>query len=136
VVGDAAADASEPLAQVSDDNLQWAAYVVRVDMAPNQNRLTAKLFGIAGGDPAINGLYTYIAFLTDPHESWQIYRVGDFLDYRILSAAPGRIDLELRESTTNPATGAFGSRTRRVIIGWTPGADGMTPTSVTVTPAQ
>jgi hypothetical protein len=136
VPGNAAANVSDTLAQVSDDNLQWAASVVRVDMAPNQARLTVKLFGTAGGDPATNGLYTYVAFLSDPHEGWQIYQVGDFLDYRILSAAPGRVDLELHESTMSPATGEIGSRTRRVVIGWTLGPDGMTPTSVSVTPVQ
>jgi hypothetical protein len=132
----AASGPSQTLTPEEDENLVWAAAVVRVDFVPNQTGLTAKLFGFAGGDPAMNGLYTYIAFLSDPHEAWRIFRLGDFLDYRILSASPGRVDVELLESTMSTATTEIGSRTRRVIVTWTPGADGAPPTEVAVAPAQ
>ena len=98
--------------------------------------LAAKLFGTAGGDPAMNGLYTHIAFFQDPAEGWRVFRIGDVLDYRVLSQRPGRVDLELEESTMDEATGRIGSRTRRVIIGWPIAADGSAPAEVTVTPAQ
>jgi hypothetical protein len=127
---------SAPLAPDTDENLVWAASVVKVDFAPNQTDLTAKLFGTAGGDPAMNGLYTYVAFFVGPHEGWRVYKLGDFLDYRILAASPGRIDLELRESTMNAATSEIGSRTRRVIVSWAQGGEDAAPAAVTVTPAQ
>ena len=89
-----------------------------------------------GGDPAMNGLYTHVAFFDSPAEGWRVFRIGDFLDYRVLSEAPGRVDLEINESTMDEATGNIGSRTRRIIVGWAVATDGSVPATVTVTPAQ
>ncbi len=122
------ADASE-----GDDGLQWAAGVVRLDPIPGES---AKLFGTAGGDPAMNGLYTYIAFFRSPADGWAVYRIGDVLDYTVLSHARGRVDLDLHESTFDEVSGAIGSRHRKVIVQWTQGADGDAPTAVTITPAR
>lgn len=116
--------------------LQDAAAVVRLDQLAGQGPLAAKLFGTAGGDPAMNGLHTHVAFFQSPAEGWRVFRIGDVLDYRILSQRPGRVDLELEESTMDEATTRIGSRTRRVIIGWPIAADGSAPAEVTVTPAQ
>lgn len=124
--------APEPANQ-GEDGLQWAASVVELDPIPDQD---AKLFGTAGGDPAMNGLYTYIAFYPSPAEGWVIYKIGDVLDYTILSSSAGRVDLDLHESTMDEATGNIGSRHRKVIVRWTAGEDGAPPTSVTVTPGE
>lgn len=121
---------------VTDDGLQAAAAVVRLDELAGQGPLAAKLFGTAGGDPAMNGLYTYIAFFESPAEGWRVFRLGDVLDYRILSQRPGRVDLELEESVMDEASGRIGSETRRVIVGWPIAADGSPPAEVTVAPAQ
>ena len=117
---------------VDGDGLQWAAGVVRVDGMSDES---AKLFGTAGGDPAMNGLYTYIAFYLSPAEGWAVYKIGDFLDYTVLSSGPGRVDLDLHESTYDEASGNIGDRRRKIIVQWTPGADESAPASVTVTPA-
>ena len=101
-----------------------------------QGDRTVKMFGTAGGDPAMNGLYTHVAFFDSPAEGWRVFRIGDFLDYRVLSEAPGRVDLEINESVMDEATGNIGSRTRRVIVGWAVATDGSVPATVTVTPAQ
>ncbi|MBU1346933.1 MAG: hypothetical protein KKA16_08260 [Alphaproteobacteria bacterium] len=122
------ADASE-----GDDGLQWAAGVVRVDPIPGES---AKLFGTAGGDPAMNGLYTYIAFFHSPAEGWAVYRIGDFLDYTVLSHANGRVDLDVQESTYDEASGEIGDRRRKIIVQWTQGPNDQTPTAVTATPAR
>ena len=58
----------------------------RLNIVPNQPGNSVKMFAMAGGDPAMNGLQTYLAFYADPDEGWVIFRIGDFLDYRILSA--------------------------------------------------
>ena len=131
--------ASGPAATVqpdADEGQQWAAAVVELDPLTRQGDRTVKLFGTAGGDPAMNGLYTHVAFFDSPAEGWRVFRIGDFLDYRVLSEAPGRVDLEIDESTMDEATGNIGSRTRRVIIGWALATDGSAPATVTVTPAQ
>lgn len=124
--------AAQTLAPESDAQLQTAASVVELTPLEGQN---AKLFGTAGGDPAMNGLYVHIAFFIDPAEGWRVFRLGDFLDYRVLRAAPGVVDLELTESVMDSATQQIGSQKRRMIVGWTPGENGAAPTAVTVTPA-
>ncbi|MDI1326300.1 MAG: hypothetical protein PSV23_05815 [Brevundimonas sp.] len=131
--------ASGPAATLQPEtapDLQQTASVVSLDELKLQGALTAKLFGTAGGDPAMNGLYTHLAFFQSPAEGWRVFRLGDFLEYRVLSEAPGRVDLEIRESVMDPATTTIGSRTRRVIVGWAAVADGSAPATVTVTPAR
>lgn len=113
--------------------VQAAASVVRVDQLPGE---IAKLFGTAGGDPAMNGLYAHIAFYLSPADGWAIYRIGDVLDYTIRSHANGRVDLDIHESTMDEAGGAIGDRHRKIIVQWTQGPNDIAPTAVTVTPAQ
>ena len=119
-----------------DENQQWAASVVELTPLTRQGDRTVKLFGTAGGDPAMNGLYTHVAFFDSPAEGWRVFRIGDFLDYRVLSETPGRVDLEVNESIMDEATGNIGSRKRRVIIGWAVATDGSVPATISVTPAQ
>jgi hypothetical protein len=116
----------------SDDNLQSAASVVQISELRRQGDLTVKLFGTAGGDPAMNGLYTYIAFNESPADGWRIFRLGDFLSYRILSETPGRLSLEVRESIMNERTGDIGTRVRRLRVGWTAGRSSASPATVSV----
>ncbi|MBU1383964.1 MAG: hypothetical protein KKG14_08450 [Alphaproteobacteria bacterium] len=132
----AASGPAATLTPEADPALQQAAGVVRLDPLTGQGPLAAKLFGMAGGDPAMNGLHTHLAFFQSPAEGWRVFRLGDVLDYRILSQRAGRVDLELRESVMDEATGQIGDRTRRVIVGWPIAADGSAPAEVTVTPAQ
>ena len=83
----------------------------------------------------MNGLYTYLAFFDSaPGEGWRVFRLGDFLSYRILAEAPGRLTLEVRESVLNEASGEIGARTRRLLVSWRGG--GGPPASVTVTAAR
>jgi hypothetical protein len=119
-----------------DENLQWAAAVVRIDALRNQGDATAKLFGTAGGDPAMNGLYTYLAFFESPADGWRVFRLGDFLTYRILSEARGRLVLEIRESVMNERTGDIGTRVRRLLVSWSAGAGGTPPATLSVTAAR
>ena len=131
--------AAGPAATVQPDtdaNQQWAASVVELTPQTRQGDRTVKLFGTAGGDPAMNGLYTHVAFFDSPAEGWRVFRIGDFLDYRVLSETPGRVDLEVNESIMDEATGNIGSRKRLVIIGWAVATDGSVPATINVTPAQ
>ena len=132
-----AAGEPEALAVETTEYASAAASVVRVDFLENQGGSAGvKLFGTAGGDPAANGLYTYIAFYIGPGGDWVVFPVGNFIDYRILFDAPGRVDLEITETTIDEATAEMGSQTRRVIVSWTDVMDDAPPESVTVTPAQ
>lgn len=138
-VAEALVPAGEPqaLAIETTEYASAAASVVKADLLENQGDAPGvKLFGTAGGDPAANGLYTYIAFYLSPGGDWAVFPVGNFIDYRILSDTQGRVDLEISETTIDEATGEMGSAVRRVIINWTPATDEAPPAAVTVTPAQ
>jgi len=124
---------SETIRPDPDENLQWAAGVIQLNALRNQGDQTVKLFGTAGGDPAMNGLYTYLAFFESPGDGWRVFRLGDFLTYRMVSETPGRLALEVRESVMNARTGDIGSRVRRLTVSWTPGPGGALPGSVRVT---
>jgi hypothetical protein len=129
--------AAQPGATVrpdTEESLQWAASVVRIDELRRQGDLTARLFGTAAGDPAMNGLYTWLAFFGSPDEGWRVFRVGDFLSYRIVAETPGRVTLDVRESVMDPPTGDIGARTRRLLISWRAGAE--PPPFVRVTVAR
>jgi hypothetical protein len=118
-----------------DANLQWAAAVEQVTQLRSQGDPAAKLFGAAGGDPTMNGLHTYLAFYESP-DGWRLFRIGDFLAYRVVAEARGRLTLEIRESVFNQETSEVGARTRRLQVRWTAGADGQPPASINVTAAR
>ncbi len=122
-----------PLSTDGDENLQWAASVVQLVPIEGQG---AKLFSTAGGDPAVNGLYTYMAFFAGPADGWSVYRLGDFRDVGVRAITPGRLDLEITEDAVDPGSGEIVQSRRRAIVRWTPGPDGAPPTRVTVTPAR
>jgi hypothetical protein len=113
-----------------EDDLQWAASVVQLNPLGRLGS-GAKLFGLAGGDPAANGLHTFLAFYLSPADGWRLFEIGDFLSYRILSDRPGRVLIAIEESTMN-ADGATGSRRRRLELSWTPGGEGAPPETVSV----
>lgn len=115
----------------TDANLQWAASVTVVNDLRLQGDNTVKLFGTASGDPAMNGLYTHLAFFVDQDEGWRVFRIGDFLDYRVVTETRGRVVLAIHESVMDRRSN-ISSRRRQLIVTWTPGRDGAPPTSVTV----
>jgi hypothetical protein len=117
----------------AEESLQWAASVVQLDPLRRQP-LTAKVFGTAGGDPAMNGLHTYLAFAGSMDEGWRIFRLGDFVSYRILAEAPGRLTFEVRESLLDKRTGDVSERTRRLLVSWRGGS--APPASVTLSPPR
>jgi hypothetical protein len=120
----------------ADEDLQWAAAVVELDMLRNQGDATVKLFGLAGGDPAMNGLYAYLAFFESTGHGWRIFRLGDYLDYRIVSERRGRLLLEISESLMDADTGRISAGRRRLLVTWSAGAAGEPPASVRVTAAR
>lgn len=126
----------ETVREDPDEGLQWAAGVVRIDELRRQGDLGGKLFGTAGGDPAMNGLYTYLAFFESAGDGWRVFRLGDFVNYRILAETPGRVTLQIEENFMNDPTGEIGTRARRLLVSWRPGPVGTPPTSVQIAIAR
>jgi hypothetical protein len=124
-----------PVKALPGDNLQAYASVVEVHALAEATGMDGKIFGVAGGDPAMNGLQTYIAFYRNPAEGWWVYQIGDFLSFKILNQSSGRVDLEVEESTIDEATGTIGTRTRRMIVGFNVGPAEEQPVILRITPA-
>ncbi|MBY0568845.1 MAG: hypothetical protein K2P70_16125 [Hyphomonadaceae bacterium] len=126
-------------ALAQDDPALAAFGVVRFNDLPDISNVAAvRLFGIGGGDQAMNGLRVYLGFVSAHDERG--FLLGDFYDYRVITASPGRIDLEIDEDVMDDA-GQISQLTRRVIVSWTeleqePSPNPEFPTTVTITPAQ
>lgn len=96
-----------------------------------EHALAVHLYGTAGGDPAMNGLNTFIAFYQSPADGYKVFMIGDFNSYRVVSERLGEVVLQVDENIMSDA-GEIGSRTRRLRVSWTPPADSTAPTTVRV----
>lgn len=112
----------DPVAPATDNDAQMAASVVEVHDLAEVVGVSGKIYGDAGGDPAMNGLHTWLALYRSPADGWWVFPIGDVLSVRILGQSKGRIDLELRESVMDEATSEIGDRTRRIVVLVQPGA--------------
>lgn len=66
----------------------------------------AKIYSTAGGDPAINGLYTYLAIPTDePGGGWNVFQIGDFNEWKIVEEKKDHIVLAVSRSWVDQASG-------------------------------
>ena len=123
----------------TDDYHQYTASVSDVTPLTRQgdgeNDLAVHLYGTSGGDPAMNGLYTYIAFWQSPADGHRVFRIGDFNSFRVVSERKGEVVLHIEENTID-SEGTIGSRSRRIAVSWTPPADGTSPTTIRVAPAR
>ncbi|MFN4296205.1 MAG: hypothetical protein ACK4FB_05145 [Brevundimonas sp.] len=116
---------------VAGDALQSAASVMQMHPMESQN---AKLFGVSGGDPAMNGLVTYLGLFAGPAEGWRVYRIGDFEEWTVSEESRRRVVLDARESRMGEDDDIV-TEDRRLIIEFRMGEDGESD-RVTVTPAR
>lgn len=66
----------------------------------------AKIYSTAGGDPAINGLYTFLAVAGDsPDQGWRVFQIGDFNSWKIGEQTKDHIILEVSRSWVDQASG-------------------------------
>ncbi|MEH6665662.1 MAG: hypothetical protein V7678_12480 [Brevundimonas sp.] len=121
----------ETLEPAADDSLQWAASVMQIHAMESQN---AKVFGVSGGDPAMNGLVTYLGLFAGPAEGWRVYRIGDFEEWTVSEEGRRRVVLDVRESEMGEDDEIV-TADRRLIIEFRMGEDGQSD-RVTVTPAR
>ena len=90
-----------------------------------------KIFSTAGGDPAVNGLYPYLALYQDNATGWRVFQIGDFESWRVVEQAPGRVVLHVVTGFIDQATGTAGRADSKLIVQFA----GESATSITVTPA-
>jgi hypothetical protein len=126
-----AAGPPETLTALTEGDAEIAASVVQViDLATEKT--SAKIFTRAGGDPAINGLYTYLAIYRSPAEGWRVFFVGDFNSIALDSQTPEQVVLKVSQSRIDANKLDPVTEEKRVIIA-IPGIDAET---TTVTPAK
>ena len=91
-----------------------------------------KVFSTAGGDPAVNGLYTYLARYNDDERGWtQVYMLGDFNSWEIVEESPTRIVLKVSRSWVEQESGDIKTADEKLIVDLPATAE----TPVMVTPA-
>ncbi|MBX7247913.1 MAG: hypothetical protein K1X35_02565 [Caulobacteraceae bacterium] len=121
---------AEPAQARTDEFAVSGASVTQVEWLSD---IDAKMFSNAGGDPAINGLLTYIAFPPEsPDEDWAVYQVGDFEEWKVTEHGPGRVVLQVRVSRIDQSSGNPVTEDKRLIVSF--GESGGSRT-VTVAPA-
>lgn len=129
----APATPSGPPAQVAlaegDHPEAWVTETVFLSNAPNG----AKVYSVAGGDPAINGLYTYIAGYdtNEPGGGWRVFQIGDFNSWSVVEDRGTEVVLAVSRSSMGD-DGEIQTADERYIVS-VPGPDA---TSITVTPAS
>jgi hypothetical protein len=91
-----------------------------------------KIFSTAGGDPAVNGLYTYLARYNEDERGWtQVYMLGDFNSWEVVEESATRVVLKVSRSWAEQESGDIKTADEKLIIDLP--ATGETP--VMVTPA-
>jgi hypothetical protein len=80
-----------------------AAYVTDVRMVEGADG--AKIFSTAGGDPAINGLYTYLALFSAPEGWTRVFQIGDFNSWEVVEESAERVTLKVSRSWIEEGSG-------------------------------
>ena len=76
-----------------------------------------KVFSTAGGDPAVNGLYTYLARYNDDERGWtQVYMLGDFNSWEIVEESQTRIVLKVSRSWVDQESGDIKTADEKLIV--------------------
>lgn len=101
------------IASATDDALLSAASVTEVHMVKDAD---IKLFSTAGGDPAINGLYTYLALFTAPDGWDRIFMIGDFNSWDVIEESPTRVVLKVSRSWIEESSGDIKTADEKLII--------------------
>jgi hypothetical protein len=107
-----------------------AAYVTDVRMVEGADG--AKIFSTAGGDPAINGLYTYLALFTAPEGWTRVFQIGDFNSWDVVEESAERVTLKVSRSWSEEGSGEVKTAEEYLIV-TLPDEQAMT---VDVTPAS
>ena len=130
-----AAGPAQTVQTQADDYLQSAASVVEVAPLTDPGA-DAKLFGLAGGDPALNGDHAYLAFFIDPSEGWRVFPLGDFERWSLGEQGPGRFVLETTQGRMGDNGEMVTGEVKRFIVTYDARVAGSPPpSSITVTPA-
>ncbi|OYX49597.1 MAG: hypothetical protein B7Y90_06925 [Alphaproteobacteria bacterium 32-64-14] len=97
----------------AEDDQMPEAWVTDVHLVKDAD---FKIFSTAGGDPAINGLYTYLAAYTPPDGWTRVYMLGDFNSWDVLEESATRVVLKISRSWIEEGTGDIKTAEEKLII--------------------
>jgi hypothetical protein len=95
---------------VSDQEGAFVSQVVQLQT------IDARIYGVVGGDPAINGVFTYLAVFDEPIDAPQVYRIGNFNEFELVSEQPGQATLLVSRSEVDQASGDVRTYAERLVI--------------------
>ncbi len=107
------------------DDAAWVTDVVVLDQGD------AKIYSTAGGDPAINGLYTYLAVIDNVADGWRVFQIGDFNSWKVIEQSSGRVVLSVSRSFLDNA-GEIKTVEEKLIVA----VPAFAETKTTITPAS
>lgn len=100
-------------AAADSEDLSGAASVTDIHFVKDAD---VKLFSTAGGDPAINGLYTYLAIYTAPDGWTRIFQIGDFNSWDVIEESPTRVVLKVSRSWVEEGSGDIKTADEKLIL--------------------
>jgi hypothetical protein len=100
-------------AEKESEDLSGAASVTDIHFVKDAD---VKLFSTAGGDPAINGLYTYLALFTQPEGWTRVFQIGDFNSWSVVEESPTRVVLKVSRSWIEEGTGDVKTADEKLIV--------------------
>lgn len=100
-------------AEAESPDLSGAASVTDVHFVKDAD---VKLFSTAGGDPAINGLYTYLATYTAPDGWTRVFMIGDFNSWEVVEESPTRVVLKVSRSWIEEGSGDIKTADENLIL--------------------
>jgi len=110
----APATASGPARPVeAEDDHMPEAWVTDVHLIKDAD---FKIFSTAGGDPAVNGLYTYLAAYTPPDGWTRVYMLGDFNSWEVIEESPTRVVLKISRHELDAASGEIKTVEEKLIV--------------------
>lgn len=124
-----AAGAAETIKAVEGDTPE--AYVTDVVFI-EASEAGAKIYSTAGGDPAINGLYTFLAIAGEaPDGGWTVFQIGDFNSWEIAEQTKDHVVLKVSRSWVEQETGEIKTVEEKLKVPLVaPGARELTVTQV------
>ena len=134
--------APAPKAALSSPAARVAASTVKADTEADSGasvsqvvglaRGDAKIYSTAGGDPAINGLYTYVAVIESPADGWKTFKIGDFNSWEVVEQSNDRVVLKISHSAVEDATGDIVTAEQKIAVT----VPAYSATEVSVTPVE
>jgi hypothetical protein len=114
---------AEAPAEASVTDVKW------IESAENG----AKIYSTAGGDPAINGLYTFLAIPSDePGGGWHVFEIGNFNEWKIAEETKDHVILAVSRSWVEQSSGDIKTVEEKLNVPLV----GPEATEITVTPVK